>query len=269
MVKDKKMKKIGVALGSGGAKGLAHIYFLKVFDEMGIRPSMISGTSMGALIGALYASGLSAGDIETLYSKMSRTEMTKLIDFSLTRKHGLVKGHKLMSWFENISSCKTFDDLKIPLKVVATDFWSRKAVVIEEGSLSDAVRASISIPGIFEPKQIGNTVLVDGGLSNPVPYDLLRDECDIIVAIDVLGSESERSEYHELPSIFECIVSSFQIMHASIEKNKEKGAAPHIHVRLSLPTVGILEFHRLSEVSKQVEEEVSRFRKELEKQINL
>ena len=256
------MKRIGLALGCGGAKGLAHIAFLKVLDELRIKPSIISGSSMGSVIGALYASGLTGKEIENFFSNMSLYKITKMIDLSL-RKQGLsVRGKKIMAWLRKRMKCRDFEDLEIPLKIVATDFWNRSEVVFEKGDVVDAVRASISLPGIFQPFVKGNRVFVDGGVVNPVPYDLIRDECDLLIAIDVYN-HPPTDTHRKVPNMFECIISTYDIMYNIIEENKKHVYKPDIYVRASLKGINLLDFHKVDGVFDCIRDDVSWFRREL------
>ncbi len=256
------MQRIGLALGSGGAKGLAHIAFLKVFDELDIKPSIISGSSMGSVIGALYASGLSASQIEELYFNMTLFKVTNMIDLSLSRKGLTIRGKKIMTWLRKRMKCRDFADLKIPLKIVATDFWNRTEVVFEKGDVVDAVRASISLPGIFQPYVIDDHIYIDGGVVNPVPYDLIRDDCDLLVAIDVYNYPSDDAK-RTVPNTFESIFYTYDIMYNILMKEKINISQPDILVQTSLQGINLLDFQKIREVYDCIEDDVSRFKQEL------
>ncbi len=249
----KRKRRIGLALGGGGAKGLSHIAFLRVFDELGIRPNVISGTSIGALIGALYCSGMDADEIEDRIARLKRVEMGKLVDLSLVRKYGLVRGTKLITFIRKLIDDREFSDLEIPLKIVTTDFWSRSQVVLDTGRVADAVRASIAIAGIMEPVVYRNRVLVDGGAVNPVPYDIIQKECDVTVAVDVFGQKVPRKELHGRPNVFEAIFTSYQIMEASIVDGKMAMGKPDIYIKPELTNFRVLEFYRAREIIKSVQ----------------
>ena len=256
------MKRIGLALGSGGAKGLAHIAFLKVFDDLGIKPSIISGTSMGALIGALYASGVTAREIEGFYRKMTLYKISNLIDLSFTKKGITVRGKRISAWIRKRIKCHDFSDLEIPLKIVATDFWKRSEVVFDKGDIVDAVRASISLPGIFRPYVIDDRVYIDGGVVNPVPYDIIKDECDLLIAIDVYNYPTDETK-REVPNMFESIYSTYDIMYIALEEKKRRLCKPDICTRVALKGINMLDFHRIREIYANIEDEVKEFRKKL------
>ncbi|MFA7369254.1 MAG: patatin-like phospholipase family protein, partial [Kiritimatiellales bacterium] len=157
-----KVKKIGLALGGGGARGLAHIQVLETLDELGIRPHRIAGTSIGAVVGALYASGLSGREIRELVHQwqtprpekrngiLDRRDLRRwaaLLDPSFSRS-GLFKGEKIIQFLSDFVKCTTFEELEIPLYVVAADYGDASEVVFKSGDLLSAVRASIAIPGV-------------------------------------------------------------------------------------------------------------------------
>jgi len=176
--------KIGLALGGGGARGFAHIGVLKVLEEARIPVDMIVGTSMGGLIGCLYASGVGAAQLEREALQMARMRrLVSLIDASLPRR-GLFKGERIVEYLSERLQAKSFSELGIPAAVVAVDLEKRRQVILEEGSVVEAIRATIAVPGIFTPVVQGDQVLVDGGVLNNVPADVVRNmgaECVIAV----------------------------------------------------------------------------------------
>ncbi len=296
------MKKIGLSLGGGGARGICHIEFLKIFDELDVKPSIISGTSIGAIIGAFYAAGHSGKyleelldeigmkslhsridfsfkekndadstqnfsstlknkitDIKDLYSKIS--EIQKMIDFSFFNNKSFLKGKGVTKFFEKKLGAKTFSELKIPLKIVAADYWKGEEVIFTEGDLVAAIRASMSIPGIFEPVVIDDKVLIDGGVTNNLPYDLLKD-CDIIIAIDVSGSRKVPAK-NKLPNWFDNMMISYEILQSSIVDYQMNLSKPDIYIKPQLEDVGILEFHKAPQILKSVKNDGLKFKKEL------
>jgi NTE family protein len=166
-------QRVGVALGSGGSKGIAHISVLEFIDSLGIPVHMISGSSIGAFVGAIYSVGALKRLREDLL-KMNRLEMLPYFDpvFPIS---GMLGGKKVMEFMRRYIPADTrIEDLKIPLGVVATDLGTGRAVVFRSGNLLEALRASISIPGIFEPVRYRDGVLVDGGVANPLPIDVVK-----------------------------------------------------------------------------------------------
>jgi NTE family protein len=262
----KKEGRIGLALGGGGAKGLAHVLMLEVLDELHIRPHRIAGTSIGAVMGALYASGMTGQQIRRLVDRLTVTEgeswLSAIFEQDVGRwwdwlelqlgRGGLLDTAAFAAFLRETLGVARFEDLQIPLKVVATNFWDRKQVVFEKGELIPAIQASIAIPGLFSPVQFKRQVLVDGGLVNPVPYDLLFDDCDVVVAIDVLGDRTPEAADGG-PSYFETTFNTYQILQNSIIEEKLKNRPPHIYIRPELENIRVLEFNRVNEIYAQAE----------------
>lgn len=255
--------KIGIALGGGGAKGLAHILMLQVLDELQLRPHRIAGTSIGAVMGALYASGMSGKAIQQLIDRLTVSKDESwwsglfeedvgrwwdIIEIELGRG-GLLDTNGLANFLREIIPTTQFEDLNIPLKVVAADFWEREQVVFDNGNLIPALQASVAIPGLFSPVEHEGRVLVDGGLVNPVPYDLLFDECEVVIAIDVLGNRTPGAD--NKPGYFENTFNTFQIMQASIVREKLKHQPPHIYIRPELNNIRVLDFQRFEDIYQQ------------------
>ena len=182
----KKGLKFGLALGSGSARGLAHVGVIQVLEAYGIPIDMIAGTSIGSVIGSLYASGASIEQLEEAALSMRISKTLSLLDPALTHS-GFIKGHRAEEILKNIAlKDKTFDDLNIPFAAVATIIENGTEVIINRGKVIDAVRASISIPGIFTPVKYQDYYLVDGGLVNPVPVDVTKNMgADIIIAVSL------------------------------------------------------------------------------------
>ncbi|HZJ82369.1 MAG TPA: patatin-like phospholipase family protein [Clostridia bacterium] len=205
--------KIGLALGAGASRGLAHIGVLQILEEHGIVPDFIAGSSIGALIGALYAAGISPKMIGGIASEL---DMKMYYDVGVPRL-GFMKGDKLEELIKILTRGRTFNELKIPLKVTAVDLKTNKLVIIDEGIVHRAVRASISIPGIFTPVFDGDQVLVDGGLLERIPTRIVRDMgADIVIGSDVgfMGQHGDAS------NILGIILQSFEVMELAIINNR-------------------------------------------------
>lgn len=255
-------KRIGLALGGGGARGLCHIEFIKILDELGLKASIVSGTSIGSIIGALYACGYSGQDMSDLLDDIGLREITKLVDPSFFSIAGLVKGQGIIEFLQQHIPVRSFNQLKIPLKVMATDYWNQREVILDSGDLIQAIRASISLPAIFEPVEIDGKILIDGGVTNPVPYDIIRDQCDFLIAIDVSGLQLIPSRFRK-PNMFENILSTVQILQNAIVENKMTVSKPDIYIRPSFRNIGILDFEKYDKVIESAQDEILRFRTEI------
>jgi len=183
-----KRKKIGLALGSGAARGLAHIGVFEAINQAKVPIDMISGSSIGALIGAYYAKNLNVDGIKDITLSLDFANLIKLLDpnFLLFFK-GVISGKKVEKLLEIILGDIDFKDLKIPLLVTATDITTGEGLIIDQGSVVKAVRASISIPAFFTPVKLNNKFLIDGGIANPIPVNVLRKKgMDYIIASNVV-----------------------------------------------------------------------------------
>ena len=188
-----KKKNIALVLSTGGARGIAHIGVIEELERQGYHITSIAGSSMGALIGAAYATGRLEACKEALLS-LNKPAILKLMDFTVSRS-GLLKGNKLMKRIAEIIPDVRIEELKIPFTAVATDIRHRREVLFNKGSLYDAIRSSISMPSIFTPNRIDDMLLIDGGVVNPVPVNrVLRNPGDILVAVDLNGPYIEKHE---------------------------------------------------------------------------
>lgn len=271
------MKKLGIALGGGGAKGLAHIPFLEALDELGVKPALIAGTSIGAVIGALYASGTPAREIRERIQGLTWSPKEGIADALLKKRvhkwlgmidmsfgsGGLLKADKFLETLDEILTAEKFEDLSIPLKIVAADFWKREQAVFDTGELIPAIHASMALPGIFRPCVIGSRVFVDGGAVNPVPFDLLFDACDVTVAVDVSGRRTESADL--VPSSAEAVFNTFQIMQHSIVQQKLAIRPPDLYLLPDIRDIRVLDFHKADEVFQQAEAEKERMKRDIER----
>jgi NTE family protein len=271
--------RLGLALGGGGAKGLAHVLMLEAIDELGLRPHCVVGTSIGAVIGVQYCAGKSGRQIRESLTEMMAKENASLREV-LTQKRlfkwlefiapqfdgtGLLKAERFVAFlFESIQAI-SFDQLAIPLRVVTADFWSREEVVLDQGLLQPAVQASMSLPGIFSPVVIGDRVLVDGGAVNPVPFDLLPPDCTVTAAVDVLGRRGH--EPGESPSLSDAVFNTYQIMEKSIIRAKLSACQPDIYIDVEVVDVRMLEFFKARQVFAQATRAKDDFKRELERRL--
>lgn len=269
-------KTLALALGGGGARGLAHILVLEALDELGIRPKVIAGTSIGALFGAAYASGLSAKQIravteETLGGRIdllrqlffARSDpVQKLLNFFPLRS-SLLKSEAIVDMIYPSQVASDFKSLAIPLRLVATDLASRDAVVMTAGPLRTAVAASIAIPVLFQPVVVAGRRLVDGGLVNPLPFDLVAADADVVVAIDVGGASSEL-DLGDRPSAMMVAAQSLQILERSITREKLRHTRPDVYIDVEVDMFHALEFHRAKEILAAAEPIKNRLKRQLE-----
>lgn len=183
-------KDVALVLSSGGARGLAHIGAIEELEAQGYRITSIAGCSMGALIGGVYAAG-KLEEFREWMKKVDRKKMLELTDFSLSLNH-IVKGSRIIEAIMEFVPDMPIEDLPIPYCAIATDLKAGREVVFRKGSLFDAIRASISLPSFYEPVHRNGMILIDGGVTNPMPMNrVVRHEGDIMVAVDVSGHDYE------------------------------------------------------------------------------
>jgi NTE family protein len=268
--------KIGVALGGGGVRGLAHVLVLELLDELSIKPSIIAGTSMGAVMGALYASGMPGREIRQriehhviLKGDKWRDVMEKKGDLlrwvhafrANFSRGGLLNAKGFFRYLFDEIRVTGFEELEIPLLVVAADYWSAEQVVFHQGELRPAIQASMAVPGVFAPVAIEDRVLVDGGIVNLVPYDLLLDQSDFTIAVNV--SRVRMPGRHDIPGALESVLGTFDIMQTSALADKLKRRPPDIYVRLEIQGVRLLEIGKIQKVFAQAAPVVEQLRAEL------
>jgi len=268
---------IGLVLGGGGARGLAHILMLEVFDELGIKPKIIAGTSIGAIFGAVYASGLSAAEIRahTEEALTKRFELVRsLIASRAQRRAGfwnlfsartaLLKPGALLDVVLPATVARDFEALDIPLRVVASDYYGLESVVFSSGPLREAVAASMALPALFEPVNIGGRTLIDGGLTNPLPFDIVDGMADVVVAIDVSGV-TVPSPKRTAPTAFEALFAASFLFERSIVREKLKLRQPDIYIDAGTGHYQALEFLKVRDILAAAEPAKVMLRAKLER----
>lgn len=256
---------IGLALGGGGARGLAHIVVLEALEEMGLKPAVIAGTSIGAIIGAGAAAGLSARHMRAHVEEIltERYALVRQLLWARPRpvdrlfnlfpmRAALLDAEALLDLLLPSRLPATLEALPTPLKVVATDFYAQEAVVLTEGPLKRAVAASMALPVVFGPVMIGGRALLDGGLVDPLPFELVTEGVDLTIAVDVSGAaRAPRDDAG--PRAMEALFSASQILQRSIVTQKLRSQRPDILVDTSAEGIGVLEFHRFREIMAAAE----------------
>ena len=279
-MKDEYKPKIGLVLGSGSARGWAHIGVIRALQEAGIEPDVICGTSIGSLVGAAYAAG-KLDDLEAWVKSLTWKTVVGLLDFTITA--GLIKGIRLVDFFRSQFSDIEIPELGIPFACVATELGTGREVWLREGKVLDAVRASIALPGLFTPIERNGRLLVDGGLVNPVPVSLARAMgADIVIAVDLssdlmgrrlrkplpvaktpqkpgriashlstmlakFGRRNDKPEStaaRPIPSMLDVMATSINIMQERITRSRLAGEPADVMIRPRLGQMALMDFHR-------------------------
>ncbi|MDX8462869.1 patatin-like phospholipase family protein [Mesorhizobium humile] len=267
----------GVAFGGGGARGLAHIHIVEALDELGIKPAAIAGSSIGAIMGAGMASGMTGAEIHDYARSIlgSRAEVAARMWRSRpgTIAEAMQGGirvsqfniERILKAFLPEAIPQTFEALKIPLKVTATDYFGHSLAVFAEGDLHSALAASAAIPAVFRPVTREGRVLIDGGIYNPVPFDLIEKDADIIIAVDVVGAPSEAERRH--PTTVDLMYGATQLMMQSIIANKLRQHPPDILIRPNVSKYRVLEFLKIEALMAETVEIKDELKRAVEKAV--
>ena len=272
--------RIGLALGSGSARGWAHIGAIRALEERGVKPDIICGTSVGALVGAFYAAG-ELHKLEEWVTSLAWTTVLRLMD--VTWKGGLIRGNRLFTLFRSTFEDRDISELPVTFGAVATELASGREVWLREGKVLDAVRGSCAMPGLFTPALRAGTLIVDGGLVNPVPVSMCRAlGADLVIAVDLswgkLGpyhdrgknrqvaprevpgwvgklragwlqkqSDAATDEAVKIPSIFEVFTTALDIVEMKIARSRLAGEPADVLTTPLLPDFATMDFHRAKE----------------------
>jgi NTE family protein len=272
----RRKPRIGLALGTGSARGWAHIGAIRALEERGIKADLVCGTSIGALVGAAYASG-NLDRLEQWVTGLAWTKVVRLMD--LTWRGGLIRGQRLFTLFRTIFEDRDIESLPIPYGAVATELYSGRELWLQHGNLLDAVRASCALPGLFTPVIRDNVVLVDGGLVNPVPVSMCRAlGAEVVIAIDLswgkLGpyrdrgravaprevpgwlarlrpgwveKKSKAEERPLIPSIFEVFSTALDVVEMRVARSRLSGDPADVLITPLLPDFATMDYHRAKE----------------------
>ncbi len=267
---------LGLALGGGGARGLAHIIVLEAIDELGLRPDIITGTSIGSILGSAYCAGMSGAEIRD-YCVSLFSNRTRVIRRILGDKNGKLFAlwtPRRPAMFDPVVLLRTlmpeqvdcdFADLKIPLRVMATDFYRQSEFIIDSGPVMPAIAASSALPGLLKPVEFDGRILLDGGFVNPLPFDTLPEGCGVTVAVDVsTGPEEGRTE---MPSALEAVLGVTQITVNSIVAEKLRAGAPDVLIRPKVRQYRVLDFFKIAEILEECQPVRDEVKRALERQL--
>lgn len=263
------MNKVGLVLSGGGARGFAHVGIIKILDELEVKPTCISGCSMGAIIGTLYSLGHSGKDIE---KKINDLTLKNILMVSI-RKGG--NENKIEGYFNKLFENKKFEDLEIPIYINAVDIESGEEVIFDRGNLAKAVRASIAIPGMFKPAIINNRFLVDGGVKNNIPLQVLLDhKLDKIITVNagpnrmadsILETVSLDKSERKLPKLSKILIKSLLIMQSNKHMINYSRAKSDLFIVPDLSKYTLIDFMKHKIIINIGEEEARKNKKEIER----
>ncbi|OLP58747.1 Patatin [Xaviernesmea oryzae] len=250
--------RIGLAFGGGGARGLAHIHVIEALDEMGIKPFIIAGSSIGAIMGAAMAAGMRGAEIREValatvgrradvIARLWRLRPTSFAEMmSGTFGLGPYSLERVLEGFLPETIPRRFEDLAIPLIVVATDYYAQTEIGLTKGDLRQAIAASAAIPGVFQPVRVEGRVMIDGGIVNPVPFDQLTDKAEIVIGVDVVGGPE--GDGTTVPGRMDVMFGATQLMMQAIIGMKSRAAPPTFMVRPDVGRFRVLDFLKAQEI---------------------
>ncbi|CAM5190575.1 NTE family protein OS=Bosea thiooxidans OX=53254 GN=SAMN05660750_01770 PE=4 SV=1 [Bosea thiooxidans] len=263
---------IALVLGAGGARGLSHIAVLEAFDELGLKPAHISGCSIGAIVGAAYAAGISGGELRehvlAIFRDRARV-IARLLDCRVGKLADLVRGlgnpvlidgERLLDLFWPEAVPDRFEELAIPFTAIAADYHRHAEVVLADGPLTPAVAASLAIPGLVRPVALGGRVLIDGGAIDPLPYRELLAPGRIVFAVDVSAPTTATSDTR-IPGAMEAIVGASQILTRTLVQRMVERQPPDILIRAGADRIGGLDFFKARAIlaaAEPIKDEVKR-----------
>ncbi|MCG8391894.1 MAG: patatin-like phospholipase RssA [Pseudomonadales bacterium] len=279
---------VGLALGSGSARGWAHIGVIQALEEMGVQPQVVAGTSIGAIVGSAYVTGV-LNEFGEWVKSLTVKDVFGLMDFSLSG--GMVKGEKLFNFFREHHEDPDMESLEKKLVTVATDMKSGREIWITRGKVLDAARASCALPGLFSPVKVQGRWMLDGGLVNPVPVSAARAMgADVVIAVNLNAqlvgahlsrdtrsqvegespTEEERSIWQKMmdyfssedgtdPGFFDVVASSINIMQDRITRSRMAGDPPEVTLIPLLEDFALMDFHRAKEAIEEGRSLVKRY----------
>lgn len=253
---------VAVALGAGGARGLAHIHIAAALDELGIKPVAIAGSSIGAIIGAGYAAGMSGADIADYTLELMGKRITvanRLLTLGPSTMRDALGGFRLGQFnLERILGGllppeipAEFEALRIPLTVMVTDYYGQCSVALERGDLVEALAASAAIPALFMPVRIHGRLMIDGGIFSPIPYDGLRSRAEIVIGVDVVGAPEGIDTV--VPSRIDSLFGASQLMMQAQISAKLQLCAPDIFLRPAVNRFRIMDFLKARQILAETE----------------
>jgi len=250
-------KKLGIAFGGSGAQGIASIAYIKALEALEIKPSIVSGTGVGAVVAAMYAAGMSSQDMIDYLQEINFPGSKRPININKIKdaKYGILDSLGLEEYYQMIVPIKVFDRLYFPLKIVAANWTTGQQVVFDSGDVGPAVRSAVSIPGVFMPHELDGDMLMDGSCVNPVPFDVIRDDCDVLVAIDPQVNEEEGFA----PYVYSVVSGAFNAAKKALTIEKQKACKVDHFESFVVDEISMYDFAFYHEIIESTEEKAGLF----------
>lgn len=255
-------KTLGIAFGGSGAEAIACVAYIRALEEIDVKPDVVSGTGVGAVVAAMYAAGMNSAAMINFLKEIEFPGAKRPINIAKLKdaKQGILDGLGLEEYFQMVVPIKVFDRLYFPLKVVAANYETGEEVMFADGDVGAAVRAAVSVPGIFSPHEIGGVYYLDGSCVNPVPFDVIRDDCDILVAIDPCVNQDMGLQG---AGVFNSLMSAYDAARKSLTVEKERACTIDLHEHVAIEEITAFDFARFEEIIASVEEKTESFKSAL------
>lgn len=249
-------KKLGIAFGGSGAQGIASIAYIKALEALEIKPDIVSGAGVGAVVAAMYAAGMSSEDMIDFMREINFPGSKRPININRIKdaKYGILDSLGLEEYYQMIVPVKVFDRLYFPLKIIAANWVTGQQVVFDSGDVGPAVRSAVSIPGVFMPHEIDGEMLMDGSCVNPVPFDVIRKDCDVLVAIDPQVNEEGSS-----PFVYSVVSGAFNAAKKALAIEKQKSCKVDVFESFVVEEMSMYDFAFYIEIIESAEEKAGLF----------
>lgn len=255
-------KTLGIAFGGSGAEAIACVAYIRAMEEIDIKPDIVSGTGIGAVVAAMYAAGMSSTAMVDFLKEIDFPGAKRPINIEKLKdaRQGILDGMGLEEYFQMVVPIKVFDRLYFPLRIVAANYETGEEVMFADGDVGAAVRAAVSVPGIFSPHEIEGAFYIDGSCVNPVPFDIIRDDCDVLVAIDPSVNQDASGG---VPSVFSTLLGAYDASKKSLTLEKQRACAVDLLEHIVVDEITAYDFIRFEDIIASVGEKTETFKSAL------
>lgn len=254
-------KTLGIAFGGSGAEGIACIAYVKALEDLNVKPDIVSGTGTGGVVAAMYAAGMTSEDMISFMENVDFPGAKRPISMKRIKdaKYGILDGIGLEEYFQMIVPVKVFDRLYFRLKIIAANYVTGDEVIFTDGNVGPAVRAGVSVPGMFSPYEKDDNIYIDGSCINPVPFDIIREDCEVLIALDACVNQTVDETGQSL-NVFPSMMSAFEASKKSLVKEKRKICKPDIYECINVENINTFDFAIFNEILTSVEEKAQMFK---------
>lgn len=257
-------KTLGIAFGGSGAQGIASIAYIKALEALDIKPDIVSGTGVGAVVAAMYAAGMTSQNMIDFLQEIDFPGAKRPINAMKVKdsKYGILDGLGLEEYYQMIVPIKVFDRLYFPAKIVAANWTTGQQVLFDSGDVGPAVRSAVAIPGVFMPREVEGEMYMDGSCVNPVPFDVIRKDCDVLAAIDPSVNEEEAAQV-----VFGVISGAFNAAKKALTAEKLKTCKIDLIDSFVVEEINMYDFTLFHEIIESTEERAGLFAVSLQEKL--